>query len=327
MRGASRSHAASAADARTFQLAQEITELASRANWCRGRHVTELELAAALSVSRTPIRAALKLLQDHGCMEARPNRGFFLLQDGDRLTSLVPAAPATADVMLQSRIVSDHTNGRLPGRITIGLLVERYGTRRATLEKVLGRLAAERLVTREAGHQWRFAPSLEGEAGVRASYEVRLLLEPGALLLKGAAIEQHTVQEQYRRHEQLVTAISKGSRWRKIPTPSTVVELDADFHESIAGFSGNSFIVGVVRQQNALRRLLEFDSYRDMERVAAWMGEHLAILDALAASKLKLASRRLHDHLARAASVAANKFPSLQDLCSPKPPLGRRARD
>ena len=102
---------------------------------------------------------------------------------------------------------------------------------RATLKKAFGRLAAERLVTREAGHQWRFAPSLEGEAGVRASYEVRLLLEPGALLLKGAAIEQHTVQEQYRRHEQLVTAVSKGSRWRKIPTPSTVVELDADFHE------------------------------------------------------------------------------------------------
>lgn len=319
VRGAPRIRAASAADARAFQLAQEITELASRANWHKGRHVTELELASALSVSRTPIRAALKLLQQHGCMETRPNRGFFLLKDGQSLTGFVPVAPVTADEFLQQHIISDHASGRLPASFTIALLAERYGARRATLDKILGRLAAESLVTREAGHQWRFAASLEGEAGVRASYEVRLLLEPQALLLDGTAIELHTVQEQYRRHEHVLAEIRNASRWRRSPSPSSVVALDADFHESVAGFSGNPFVVGVVRQQNALRRLLEFDSYHDVERVTAWVLEHLSILDALAASKPKLASQRLHDHLARAATVAANKFPLLR-----KPP-GRRA--
>ena len=99
----------------------------------------------------------------------------------------------------------------------------------------------------------------------------------------GAAIEQHTVHEQYRRHEHVLAEIRKTSRWRRFPSPSSVVALDADFHESVAGFSRNPFVVGVVRQQNALRRLLEFDSYHDMERVAAWVLEHLSILDALAA--------------------------------------------
>ena len=177
VRGARRSRAASAADARAFQLAQEITELASRANWRRGRHVTELT-CFGLSVSRTPIRAALRLLQQHGCMETRPNRGFFLLKDGQNLTCLVSAAPLTADELLQQRLISDHASGRLPGKFydctpCRALWCTPSDARKDTRTPRGGKSGHPR-----SGPSVALRRSLEGGAGVRASYEVRLLLEP-----------------------------------------------------------------------------------------------------------------------------------------------------
>jgi DNA-binding GntR family transcriptional regulator len=289
------------------RLAREITVLAARAGWNRGHHLTEQELARALSVSRTPIRAALKLLATRGAVKAEPNRGFFLLHDGAKLAPLLPEQPTTADDVLQMQIIRDRVTGTLPIKVTPADLAERYGTRRATLDRVLGRLAAAGLVTREAGQKWHFLPSLEGTGGVRASYQLRALVEPGALLMDSAPVPREPVDEQRRYHLHFLERVDDPPRGRIWPA-AAVFELDAAFHETVAGFSGNSFVIGLVRQQNALRRLLEFDSYTDMGRVVAWVHEHLAILDALAADDRPLASRRLRQHLARAAMVADGKL-------------------
>jgi DNA-binding GntR family transcriptional regulator len=293
--------------ARTVRLAREVAVLAARAGWSRGHHLTEQELARALSVSRTPIRAALKLLATRGAVKAQPNRGFFLLHDGARLAPLLPEQPTTADDVLQMQIIRDRVAGTLPIQVAPADLVQRYGTRRATLDRALGRLAAAGLVTREAGQKWHFLPSLEGTAGVRASYQLRALVEPGALLMDSTPVPREPVDEQRRYHLHFLERVGDPPRGRTWPA-AAVFELDAAFHETVAGFSGNSFVIGLVRQQNALRRLLEFDSYADMRRVVAWVHEHLAILDALAADDRPLASRRLQQHLARAAEVADGKL-------------------
>src|SRR5579872_7345932 len=84
------------AGVRTVQLAHVIANLVARRRWPRGRHVREQELAGELRVSRTPVRAALRLLERHGVMEARPNRGFFLMRDGSQLGALRLEPPTTA---------------------------------------------------------------------------------------------------------------------------------------------------------------------------------------------------------------------------------------
>jgi DNA-binding GntR family transcriptional regulator len=303
------SHAAplTKAGAQTVRLAREVAALAARAGWIRGRHLTEQELARALSVSRTPIRAALKLLATRGALKAEPNRGFFLLHDGAGLAPLLPEQPTTADDVLQMQIIRDRVAGTLPVQVAPADLAQRYGTRRATLDRVLGRLAAAGLVTREAGQKWHFLPSLEGPGGVRASYQLRALVEPGALLMDSAPVPRQPVDEQRRYHLHFLERVGNPPRSRKWPAAAAVFELDAAFHETLAGFSGNSFVIGLVRQQNALRRLLEFNSYTDMRRVVAWVHEHVAILDALAANDRPLASQRLRQHLTRAAAVADGK--------------------
>src|ERR1700745_3874393 len=55
-----------------------------------GHHLVEQELCRQLGVSRTPIRGALKLLADRGCMEARAKRGFILLKPATEFARVQP---------------------------------------------------------------------------------------------------------------------------------------------------------------------------------------------------------------------------------------------
>lgn len=191
-------------------------------------------------------------------------------------------------------------------------MATRYDAGRAVLERVLRRLADDGLLTREAGHTWQFVWSLEGERGVRASYELRLLAELGALLLPGATIVLDEVVRQRQRHLEMIDAITGGSRRRQRPSAAALFDLDAGFHEALAGFSGNGLVANLVRHQNELRKLLEFDSYNDMARVVGWAREHLSILDSLMAGKVTAASRRLRAHLIRAAAIATGHVTDLQ---------------
>ena len=101
-----------------MRLAREVAVLAARAGWGRGHHLTEQELALALLVSRTPIRAALKLLAACGAVKAKPNRGYFLLHDGATLAPLLPEQPTTADDVLQMQMIRDRVAGTLPMHVS-----------------------------------------------------------------------------------------------------------------------------------------------------------------------------------------------------------------
>jgi DNA-binding GntR family transcriptional regulator len=86
-------------------------------------------------------------------------------------------------------------------------------------------------------------------------------------------------------------------------------DLDASFHETIAGFSGNAFIIQSIQQHNRLRRLIEYGGYSRLERVKAWASEHLAILDALQRGSLKRAAEYMRRHLANAMSAIESPKP------------------
>jgi DNA-binding GntR family transcriptional regulator len=102
--------------------------------------VREQELAGELRVSRTPVRAALRLLARHGVVEARPNRGFFLTRDGTRLTSLRLEPPTTVGEQLYANVLRDRVMGRLPEAVTAFGITARYAVSRLAVERVLARL-------------------------------------------------------------------------------------------------------------------------------------------------------------------------------------------
>jgi DNA-binding GntR family transcriptional regulator len=122
------------------------------------------------------------------------------------------------------------------------------------------------------------------------------MVEPAALLLPAFAADPASLQRLIDEHATLLNAPDLPRR-----DPLWIFDLDCRFHETLAGFSGNPFVLAAVRQHNALRRLLELASYVDEVRVTAWCAEHLAILRCLQAGDTIEASRLLRTHLTNAA--------------------------
>src|SRR5947207_11910012 len=81
-----------------------------------GHHLVEQDLCRQFGVSRTPIRGALKVLADQGCVEARANRGFVLLKPVTNVPDIDPVDPQGED---DKRLFVVLTRGRNFGRLPV----------------------------------------------------------------------------------------------------------------------------------------------------------------------------------------------------------------
>src|SRR4051794_28356516 len=72
-----------ATSTKTLELVGQIVEIARGEDIRRGDRLYEHRLAHRLGVSRGPVRAALRSLEQAGLAEAVPNKGFVLVQDLD----------------------------------------------------------------------------------------------------------------------------------------------------------------------------------------------------------------------------------------------------
>ncbi|HUA78246.1 MAG TPA: GntR family transcriptional regulator [Acetobacteraceae bacterium] len=297
---------------RHVRLAERIVEAAVAGGWPAGARIIEQELARVLAVSRTPVRAALRLLMRHGVVRARPNRGHVLVRPGAELAGFRLPARASAEAMLHDSLIRDRLAGRIGPEIAQAALARRYRTGLTVMQRALARLEEEGLVARE-GWRWSFAPSLDTEQSRRASYELRLMLEPPSLLVPGFRADPAMLDRLVDEHAALT---SRPDIVRE--DPARVFDLDARFHETLAGWSGNLFVLSVVRQQNTLRRLLELGSYADRARVVVWCREHMAILSAIAADDPAMASRLMHRHLMHAAEAAEHPPPIPRPAARPR---------
>jgi DNA-binding GntR family transcriptional regulator len=58
-----------------MQVVEKLRQLVNRGDIAAGERINELQIAAALGVSRTPLREAVKLLASEGLLELLPGRG------------------------------------------------------------------------------------------------------------------------------------------------------------------------------------------------------------------------------------------------------------
>lgn len=289
---------------RHVRLAARLIEAAAAADWPEGHHITEEEAARLLEVSRTPARAVLKLLAQKGVLEASPRRGFSLRRAGGALAGTVLPVAEPADAQLRAALIRDRLAGRIGVVQAQAELARRYAVGLPTLQRVLSRMEEEGLVSHE-GWQWSFAPTLETRQSREDSYQLRLILEPAALLLPGLVVDKELLTSLVAEHDAFLRDDDRKA-WDEM----RIFDLDARFHEALSGFNANPFIRTIVRQQNALRRFLEVGSYGDRPRVYAWCGEHQAIMRALLAGNAKRASTLLGKHLANAAAAARAAIPA-----------------
>lgn len=284
------------------QLAHRILNYIRDRGLGKGDHLTELALAQALAVSRTPIHGALEYLTSLDVVAANgPRLGFQVRAPAGVIAKLAADSVQSDEESMYLRIAEDYVRKGLAAEFSEADLMRQYGISRGLLLRVLQRMTREGVIERKPGHGWRFAPLLLiAGKGDEQSYRFRLAIEPAALLEPGFTLDRAWAKRCRREHEAiLATRPERVSMIR-------FFEINADFHETLAACSGNSFFHQAARAQNQLRRFLTYSRVYALDRIAASCEAHLSILSAVESGDQELASVLMRLHL----QVAAKQLPT-----------------
>jgi DNA-binding GntR family transcriptional regulator len=274
------------------ELAARILRLLKDQGAGPGHHLVEQELCKAFGVSRTPIRGALKLLAEQGSVEARPNRGFVLVEPVTVAPVTEPLNPQDeADQNLMVAIAEARNTGKLDADVTQQEVCRQFDAKPPTVVRVLRRLAELGLVERKAGNGWTFIPLVDSMRAQAESYKFRRAVEPAVVLQDTFELDLEWAKETRARHMAF-----RRRPWRDFRAVE-FYEMNSDFHEQLARCSGNRYLLDAVRRQIQLRSFLNYHWHYGPARVLASIDEHMALLDKLEAGDNKGAADLMVAHL------------------------------
>ncbi|CAB3652237.1 MAG: GntR family transcriptional regulator [Achromobacter sp.] len=275
--------------------ASKILELIRQDRLTEGAHLSAQKLADRLRLSRSPVNDALGLLERHGIVVRKPNRGYFLQLDHEVLarTCADLAPPAADDVVTQSyfRLADELLRGALPMQCSEALLRARYALTQAQTQALLARVAQEGWAQRRPGYGWEFSSMMTTPDSLLQSYRLRLALEPAALLEPTYRIDKAVLARCRAAERHLLDGgIDSDSA-------DQLHERGVRFHESLVEASGNPFFIDTIKRVNRVRRLLSYRSMQDRSRYRQHCEQHLEILDLLERERNEEASQALARHL------------------------------
>lgn len=260
-----------------------------------GSHLTAQKLADRLRLSRSPVNDALGILEQHGIVARKPNRGYFLLQDFDALpdarAGLVP--PSADDIVTQSyfKLADELLRGELPMQCSEAQLRVRYALTHAQTQALLARVSQEGWAQRRPGYGWEFSSMMTTPDSLLQSYRLRLALEPAALLEPSFRIDKSVIERCRAAEKHLLDGGIATD------TADQLHERGVRFHESLVEASGNPFFIDTIKRVNRVRRLLSYRSMQDRSRYQQHCDQHLEILDLLERERNEDAAAALSSHL------------------------------
>lgn len=275
-----------------IEIANKVIAMIRSGDLAPGAHLTEQTMTKQFGVSRSPVRGALKLLEERGYVQSRANAGVFIAERAPELPldALVGAVITTEE--LYRAIISDRARNALADSLSEVELLERYCAPKGVLLRTLLRMAHEGLIERAKGHGWRFLPGLDSKEAKYESYRFRMIIECQGMREPTFRADPDKLRSLRREHESFLVMKSAAQ------TPAAFFEMNATFHETIAALSGNRFIYQAVRQQNQLRRFEEYQHYIIRpSNLSEACEEHMQIIDALLAGDAEWAGALLHRHL------------------------------
>ena len=273
-----------------LKMARSILEYLCRHGMNAGNHLTELELVDEFQVSRSPIRGALAYLAEKGIVERRPNRGFFLKVSSHELGPDGLNLPETTEEKLLVSIAGDWFENRVPRSFSEAEFRRRYELGRMAASRVLLKLSADGIITRNRGHGWQFEQTLNTRATYDESYAFRMVVEPAAILSSSFELDRGLAEMSRRHHEAVLNASSQAT------APGTVTNMDAAFHRLLGVSSRNRFFLAVIERQNSLRRVMEYASWSRERRLESCV-QHMDILSALERDDREEAAELMRHHL------------------------------
>jgi DNA-binding GntR family transcriptional regulator len=272
-------------------IASRIVELIQSENLEVGTHLPAQMLADRLRVSRQPVNDALGVLCEKGILHREPNRGYFLAQKVDQPIAEMGLAQNDIVTAIYFRIAEDRLRGQLPDEFSESLLRQRYNLTAAQLNAVLGRIAQEGWAEKKPAYGWAFSPMLTTPDSLIQSYQLRLALEPAALLQPGYRLDPNAA-ERCRAAE--LHLLNGGI---ETDTADQLHDRGVRFHETLVEGSGNPFFIDTIRRVNRVRRLLSYRSMQDRTRYKQHCKQHLHILDLLTREKNDDAAEAMTEHL------------------------------
>ncbi len=286
----------------------KILDLIKEDRLQEGAHLRAQQIADRLRLSRSPVNDALGILEQHGVVARKPNRGYFLLRDfdvaGEAPTDIAP--PSADDIVTQTyfALADELLRGELPMQCSEALLRTRYALTNAQTQALLGRISQEGWAQRRPGYGWEFSSMMTTSDSLLQSYRLRLALEPAALREPGFRIEK-SVLARCRAAEMHLLEGGIAT-----DTADQLHDRGVRFHESLVEASGNPFFIDTIKRVNRVRRLLSYRSMQDRSRYTQHCDQHLAILDLLererndeAADALSAHLRSTLDNLARISGI------------------------
>ena len=274
-----------------LDLAQRILDVARQRGFEPGAHLPEQQIASLCNVSRTPVRAALRLLTEQGVVRWESATGYRLAVDLAAQASVAAELPVTAEDELAEAILRDRSARRLDQTVTVVGLMRRYNAARKTVLKSLQRLTEENLVDRAPGQSWLFRRAPDDPEAQGESYEFRLLLEPAAILTPGFRLDgarAAALRQGMEALSALPDAVFDSREFQR---------LDIEFHNMIADGSANRFVADALSDHLRLRRLPGIYAGVNVFRLKQSLSEHLTILDHLESRQYEVAADLLRVHL------------------------------
>lgn len=278
------------ATALELDIADRILAFAHGSRLPVGAHLTEAALSAEFGVSRTPVRGALNLLKRRGHVERIANRGYFLTADVSRMQAPEIRQERQSDLIYEG-MIGDYLGGRLEGKVSEAHLLRRYNADRPALVEALARLQAEGIIRANPGYGWQFEDLLRTLGASDESQHFRLILEPAGLRQPTFRIDRKRLLACKKEQTHLLQNLSDRTR------PSDIFAASVRFHELLAELSGNRFILQAIQQQSRTRRLVDYRSYQDLERVRSFYREHVAMIDLVLEGRMEEAAILMEKHI------------------------------
>ena len=282
-----------------------------------GMRLRESDLARQFGVSRVPVRAALKRLEDESRLTFNGRQGYAVPGDPGRLPVDIPAPdlaiPGKARDELEARnwrqrlfeeaqtaIASAMVFGRFG--INEKAMAGHYGVSRSVAHEIITRMERVGLVSQQANGRWQVGPMTETD--VHDHYAMRRILEPIALreaagkLLAGklAAVrldDQIGALRQFRADPGRV-----GTR--------ELLLIERWLHQDIVLACDNRVLADSIKRSQLplISTHISFTATRSMASVLSTIDQHLQVLEALRRGDVTAAVTALAGHLEQAAGAA-----------------------
>jgi DNA-binding GntR family transcriptional regulator len=294
-----------------------------------GLLLSETEVGRFFGVSRAPASHALGRLSDEGLIYKHAGRGYIL---GGRTTaklrlSLKEAGlhvPPDIAVQLGFRNQRDriypNIERTIASTLALGLfqiaesdLAEHFHVSRTIAREILTQLLRVGLVEQQRNGRWTTATlSMQG---IHDHYEVRILLEPVALVQAASAINSSVLKRVDRTIKRAATNIENLG-------PAEMMQLERDLHHDIVLRCTNAAMRDAIHRSQLplIATHITFADTRNFQDTHRVIVEHGTIVKALIQGRFEAAAAALKQHLVSAMETSERRLKALGDSATQKLP-------